>query len=280
MPVEQCDNLSFWACTKAVIGLALPTGWIRICQLVFGSDGSIYIGWPDFRPTDGILSLVRLDQNGATAKTVEFLREGKVTSHLVKYSHHPSGRVHFSQSGKVRTEIYRQARFPLDGPIGRMLEVCANRPADGFDVVKKAKRGRPHLLFQCRASPSAITLLFEWRRKADVAKWNGGKALGPKAKLFHKPSGAECSAFFVGQPRSLPFQDHVLVVTFRKSPSFVGIEGPAVVLRGGADSDEVPRPGDLAPPSEFLAAFYPVNNRPALEKTVGSIDLAPGPTAV
>lgn len=279
MPIEQTGHLKYWASKKTIIGLALPSGWIRLCHVLFGSDGSIYVDWPDFRITDGILSVVRLDDHGRTSNTVEFLGQGKVTSHLVKFSHHPDGRVHFSQTKKVRPQVFRNARFPLNGPIGRLLEVSANRPVDGFQVRREARRGKPHLLFRYRTDPASVVLVFEWRRKSDVSSWNQGAPLGPKAQLFHKASKSECPAFFVGQPTGSPFHDHVLVVTCRTAGPFQGVDGPAIVLRGGADSDEVARSGDRPPPSEFLAALYPIRDRSALQALIGTVDLVV-PTAV
>lgn len=34
---------------------------------------------------------------------------GKVTSHKVKYSHHPDGRTHFSQDGKIFTKVIKSS---------------------------------------------------------------------------------------------------------------------------------------------------------------------------
>jgi hypothetical protein len=74
------------------------------------------VAFPDSRPSDGVLSVVRLAPGGETARIVNYMEEGKATSHLVKYSHHPSGRVQFSQDGKVLTKIRRDAEFPLGEP--------------------------------------------------------------------------------------------------------------------------------------------------------------------
>lgn len=263
-----------------MIGLALPSGWIYVCQVIFHKDGSIFLQCPYFRESDGIASLVRLGADGATRRTVEFLEEGKVTSHLVKYAHHPNGRVHFSQDGKVRTEIRRDARFSLDGPIGRILEIDANRPAEGFKALTTKRKGRPHLLFNYSKEPEAIRLTFQWRRKKDVASWSRphGAPLGPKAELVHTVSGAKSAAFFLGQPVGLPFQNHLLVITCDSHRGFTGTDKPMLILRGGADSDEVKVPGGAPEPSEFLAAMYPISDRTELEAAVGTIDFRPVPT--
>jgi hypothetical protein len=249
---------------------------VRVCQVIFHKDGSVFVTFPDFRFTDGILSVVRLRPDGETADAVDFMKEGKVTSHLVKYAHHPHGRVHFSQDGKVFTKIVRNAQFRLGDQIGRLLELRASWPRDGFAVTKKAKRGKPHLMFGFgNGHPAGLVLVFHWRRKSDVETWGGGTAVGPKERIAHRVSQERSPAFFLGQPSKLPFQEHVLVITCNEAPAFKRIEGPAIVLRGGADSDEVGEPGAKAPPTEFLAAMYPVEKRAELEAIIGTIDFQP-----
>ncbi|MCC7186619.1 MAG: hypothetical protein IT185_10285 [Acidobacteria bacterium] len=278
MPVERSGNLSYWSVKKAVVGVVVDTGWIRLCQVIFHTDGSVFVAFPDFKVADGILTVVRLLPDGNTARTIDFLREGKVTSHLVKYSHRPDGGVHFSQDRKVFTRIRRDARFRLGDQIGRILELRANRPREGFLVSKKAMRGKPHLMFGFSGDrPAALSLVFHWRRKSDVNEWNSGAPLGPKARIVHRVSNETSPAFFVGQPFELPFQDHVLVITCNETAAFRGIESPAIILRGGADSDAVSRPGLPSPPSEFLAAMYPVGNRAELAEIIGTIDFQDNP---
>lgn len=281
MPIDRYRNLSYWAAKVSVVGLALPSRWIYVCQVIFHKDGSIFLQWPYFRDSDGIASLVRLAADGTTRRTVEFLEEGKVTSHLVKYAHHANGRVHFSQDGKVRTEIRRDAKFPLDGPIGRIMQIDANYPAEGFKGLTTLRKGRPHLLFNYPSKPpEAVRLTFHWRRKKDVASWSrpSGAPLGPKAELVHAVSGLKCAAFFLGPPAGLPLQNHLLVITCDSFPAFTGTGKPMLILRGGADSDEVKVPGDEPEPTEFLAAMYPVEDRAELEAVVGTIDFNPAPT--
>lgn len=58
---------------------------------------------------------------------------GKVTSHLVKYSHHSSGLALFSQTGKVRSEIRRQS-VALDRQEGHLFSVLIN----GLQAFKRA----------------------------------------------------------------------------------------------------------------------------------------------
>jgi hypothetical protein len=62
---------------------------------------------------------------------------GKVTSHLVKYSHHPDGRAHFSQDGKILTAIKRQS-IALDRQNGHMFTLYI-QGLHALDVARTAK---------------------------------------------------------------------------------------------------------------------------------------------
>ena len=81
----------------------------RVAKIEFGADGSIYIFFPGFIDTSGIAccAVMRAGVSGQT--NLDLKDNGRVTNHLVKYAHHSDGRAHFSQTGKVRTEIRRQS---------------------------------------------------------------------------------------------------------------------------------------------------------------------------
>lgn len=277
----QHENLTYWSAKECVIGLATPLSWLYVCHIRFHrKDGSILVQWPYFRDRSGVATVVRLEADGSSRRTIRFIDEGKVTSHLVKYSHHPDGHVHFSQDGKVRTEIRRAADFPLDGPIGKLFELHAFRPAAGFLPLNRAnmKKGRPHLLFNYSNSiPIAVKITGTWRRKVEIANWSrpARSRLGPRAQLHSVATGMSVSAFFVGQADSYPLQDHLLVVSCETVKAPTGIEDATLLFLCGADADEVARPGDPAPPSEYLAAMYPVQDREGLERVIGTIDYTP-----
>ena len=190
------------------------------------------------------------------------------------------GRVHFSQDRKVRTEIRRHADFRLDGPIGKLFQLHAFFPAGGFLPLDASnmREGRPHLVFNYpKEIPSAVRIAAEWRRKTDVASWGDppGTPLGPKARLQSKVTGGRGGAYFFGQPDGYPLQEHLLVITCDRVDAPTGVEKPMIIFTGGADADEVKRTGDVAPPSEYLAAMYPVADREAMERVLGTIDFAP-----
>jgi hypothetical protein len=274
----QQGNLTYWAARQAVVAIASPLAVVYVCQLMFNrKDGGIFVQFPHFRHHDGIATVVRLERDGAGKRTIQFLDEGKVTSHLVKYSHHPDGRVHFSQDRKVRTEIKRQAAFPLDGPIGTLFQLNAFYPVGGFLSLDESnlRRGRPHLIFNYKKTvPEAVRITGKWYRKEHVASWSrpAGAPIGPKAELHGTVTGGRAPAYFLGQPPGFPLQDHLLVVICERVQTPSGVDRPTVIFMGGSDSDEVERSGDPARPSEYLSAMYPVDDPARAKALVGTID--------
>jgi hypothetical protein len=97
----------------------------KVFQVFFGPDGSLYVTFPYFKRRAGILAAATIPGNGHTTSQVNLQVGGKITSHLVKYSRHPDGRAHFSQHGKIRTEIKRQA-IALNTQWGHIFSVIVH----------------------------------------------------------------------------------------------------------------------------------------------------------
>ncbi len=89
-------------------------------QVGFDKDGTLYVHFPYFQHRIGILSSSEIPATGERKADVSLEDGGKVTSHRVKYSHHPDGRAHFSQDGKILTAIKRQS-ISLDTQNGHMF---------------------------------------------------------------------------------------------------------------------------------------------------------------
>src|SRR3954463_1182243 len=122
--ISHSWRLRFITHPKAVVTVETSQGIYQICHLMFAKDGSIFVQFPYFKHTTGLVSKISFEPTLISPTRFDLKDGGKVSSHLVKYSHHPDGRVHFSQDGKVRTEIQRTS-FRLDGPIGRIFQMSA-----------------------------------------------------------------------------------------------------------------------------------------------------------
>src|SRR6266481_8893375 len=80
----------------------------RVAKVKFQkSDGSILVMFPSFRHTEGLVCRLTM-MAGVQTESYGLAEHGKVAGHLVKYSHHPDGKAHFSQDGLVRTEIKKE----------------------------------------------------------------------------------------------------------------------------------------------------------------------------
>ena len=92
----------------------------KVMQIMFSKkDGSVFINFPYYKFSQGLVSLVTFSGNIKLPTSLNLVPGGKVTSHLVKYSHHPDGRAHFSQDGRVRTKVKKKAiaLFKAEGHI-------------------------------------------------------------------------------------------------------------------------------------------------------------------
>jgi hypothetical protein len=108
-------------------------------QIGFDKDGSLFIHFPYFQHRTGILSSSEIPATGERKADVNIEHGGKVTSHRVKYSHHPDGRAHFSQDQKIFTAIKRQS-LALDTQNGHMFTLYV-QGLHALDVAKTAKDG-------------------------------------------------------------------------------------------------------------------------------------------
>src|ERR1700676_4393613 len=95
---------------------------MKVFQVFFGADGSLFVSFPYFHHRIGLLSSCFIPATGTRQAQVNLEQGGKVTSHLVKYSHHADGRAHFSQTGKIVTAIKRQS-IALEKQHGHMFSL-------------------------------------------------------------------------------------------------------------------------------------------------------------
>jgi hypothetical protein len=118
----QAQNVDAIRAERVVCAVRAGQLRVKAFQVVFHKDGSFFISFPYFRHRTGILSISSIPANGLRESQVNLEHGGKVTSHLVKYSHHVDGRAHFSQDGKVFTAIKRQS-ISLDNQHGHIFSL-------------------------------------------------------------------------------------------------------------------------------------------------------------
>lgn len=271
--IASYGKLRYVAASKATLTVATPLGHHRIAHVVFSHDG-IFIQFPYFLNQNGIVSRVEF-RLGVGPHKLKLDEYGKVTSHLVKLSHHTSGRAHFSQDGKVRTEVRRQS-FRLDSSIGPVFQLFAFR-LGGFGVLDPArlKQDRAYIQF---ASPDSslvgVNLQGEWRRKREIeANVQAAEPLGPNASVVHRKTGVTSQVFFLSPPSPHPLDTHVMMLACSKADPPNDVEKPLVILLGGWDPGETPEGEPAATQTGCLVCLYPIASPEALSRRIGSIDL-------
>lgn len=112
----------------------------KIFQIAFSkSDGSIFVTLPYYKHGHGRLGQVTLSPALTYPGKLTVGSNFPVTSHYVKYTHHPSGRAHFSLSGKVRTEVGKRS-VPLKEASGHLFTLMVQGFRE-FDHVKPTEKG-------------------------------------------------------------------------------------------------------------------------------------------
>src|SRR5213593_1534618 len=101
-------ELKAYGADRVVIGVRNSSIHKKIFQINFKSkDGSLFVSVPYANLGVGRVGVVECPPGDPNA--LLFGDNALVTTHAVKYSHHPDGQAHFSQDGKVFTRIRRKA---------------------------------------------------------------------------------------------------------------------------------------------------------------------------
>jgi hypothetical protein len=105
---------------RIVCAVTVGGGCYKVAQIVFQKrDGSVFVTFPYYEHSNGLVSYAKL---AAHSSQLDLKPGGKVTSHLVKYAHHPDGEAPFSQCGKVLTQV-RKTAVRLDEAGGHLFTV-------------------------------------------------------------------------------------------------------------------------------------------------------------
>ena len=236
-------------------------------------DGSIFVNFPYYRHTNGLVSLV-VWPAGQPLTTLSFEPGGKVSSHLVKYSHHPDGRAHFSQDGRVRTLIKKQAT-PLPDIEGHLFTIHV-QGLHGFDAVTDAEA-------TASPSPKRHAVNFDFGQEdPDSVKFVGRlhsdrwlerrttRGIVQPIMPLVAPDGAVRNGFICSTLIGAPGETRCLVITCEPlSRLDVGRESSLVFI-GGFDSK--PAMDDTSRAVSFLAFSYPAQDVEDLRSRLGSID--------
>ena len=279
IPVVNClswekGEIRRFQAKRFVFAVQLKNRRHKIFQIVFGkSDGSIYVTFPYFDIAEGIVSIGTIPASLNTAK-VNLESGGKVTSKRVKYTHHPDGEVHFSQTGKVLTSIRRKS-LPLERADGHLFSVQA-QGFSHFETVSaqdedRPKMGRTVLNFKFDQSElEAIKMIARWYKAPSLMERTDSRFFGPIA-YGQTPDGRIIPTFLIGAPSGWPMDKHVLLLSCEAIPQLDNQSENALIFIGGFDPPE--KFNDIMQPASFLCVSYPAANYEELIQRIGTIDI-------
>lgn len=241
---------------------------VKAFQIVFHKDGSFFTSFPYFRHRTGLLSMSSISANGSRESQVNLEHGGKVTSHLVKYSHHVDGRAHFSQDGKVFTAIKRQS-IALDKQHGHIFSLLiqglsALEPAR--DDLQSTKRATIEFAME---PPKAIKFVGRWLDVNAMRFSSPTPTIGPIVPGLD-PDGNRSDQIFTASP--FANAHHVLAISCIPIPS-LGADPEMFMFYGGFSATDVMT--DPTKEAGFLAFLYPVVEAEILRERLGSVDFLP-----
>jgi hypothetical protein len=267
----QARNVDAIRCERIVCVIRAGHLHVKAFQVLFGNDGSLFITFPYFRHRTGLLSASTIPVTGVRQSDVNLEHGGKVTSHLVKYSHHPDGCAHFSQTGKIVTAVKRQS-IPLDKQDGHIFSLLIQglNALEIVDPVRDTRFSpkRTSIEFAMEL-PEAVKFVGRWLDVNSMRFSNPAPTIGPTVTM-HDPDGVRTESIFVASPHA--GARHVLAISCVPIAK-LSAEPEMFVFYGGFDAREVMT--DPLKEAGFLAFLYPVSEAEKLKGRIGSVDYIP-----
>ena len=258
---------------RTVVTVLANVGRYKVFQIFFGRDGSLFVTFPYFSHRTGILAAATIPGNGQTTSQVNLQLGGKIASHLVKYSHHPDGRAHFSQHGKVRTEIKRQS-VALSRQHGHIFSLLVqglsafDKADDAKDVGGSPKRTALTFQITGSAEPEAIKFVGRWLDVSMMSASDSSAIIGPTV-LTQDSAGNQRNGVLLASPYDQN-PHHVLCITSQPMAR-LGPDPEVMCFYGGYAPREVM--DDTTKDAGFLGFLYPAADADQLKLRLGTIDL-------
>ena len=199
--------------------------------------------------------------------TLDLAENGRVTAHLVKYAHHPDGEAHFSQDGKVKTEVRRKS-VPLVQQRGHLFTIQAQN-IESFQLLPAPRKEQLTLELPDNMRALKIT---GWRHQFSELKLPEGVIPTGPPKGIQTSDGITRVGLFVAPPEGEPFDDFVLFLAVEEIPWLSEDKAPHLIFLGGFDRTSVAL--NHTEDTEFLAFAYPCSDFETLRERIGCIDLS------
>jgi hypothetical protein len=254
--------------------MTLLGGRFKLIQVSFArGDGSVFVSFPYYRARAGIVSRVALRSNNTA---VDLKPRGKVTSHLVKYSHHPDGRAHFSQDRKVFTHVSRRA-VPLDEVGGHLFTAHVTgfeqfEPLSAIDAAKSPATNRTVLNFAFGLErPPGIKIVGRLHT-AESLRIDRIPPQEPGPIWTVDAAGGHRQVFLVAPPVGRIGSQRIIMLSAEPWLGSDSPDRPHLSFIGGFDRPAVVL--DRSQRSELLALAYPLDDADELRRQLGSIDFS------
>jgi len=252
----------------------------KVLQIVFGQkDGSLFVNFPYYQHSEGLVSVATLAGGKGHKMEISLVPGGKVTSHMVKYSHHPDGMSLFSQTGRVLSAV-RKKSIPLAQQEGHIF-TTQFQYLKAFEVADKIKdqdkydpkRSVINFSFGDK-EPEAIKIVGRWYTLKEllsriVVRDGKTRIFGPKVPC-RTDAGKMYIGFLLSPTMGNPMDKFALLLTCEAVPKLNQLEQTCLTFIGGFDPPYIIN--NLEVDTTMLALSYPASNYDELRKSLGSID--------
>jgi len=250
------DGLRVFRSEKFIVVLRAGNYRSKVLQIIFPKNGSIFVDFPFFAHTNGLVSLMTHQANIKPPANISMLEGGKVTSHLVKFSYHPDGNAHFSQDGKVLTKV-RKLCPPIDKVEHLFTAQFQGLGSYGQFDPSKEKISQPQertfieALFKGK-QPAAIKIvgMLYSRKTLRQKKITTGYLSGPTGETID-PKGNKHSVCICSSPEGTANQDLNLLIECEVIPKVDKSSKTALIFIGGFDESKITN--DPTKETTFLA---------------------------
>jgi hypothetical protein len=275
--VVQSGRVKCLETAEATLTLDAPGDSRQLCQIRFGADGSFYLSFPYFHVTEGLLARATYKVGEARSR-LDLFRDGVLTSHLVKFVHHRSGLVQFSQTDKIISSCRAQSAPLMDVRGSRFLFQLNAYGLRGFKPLDSSKRRkRLYIGFRTGSSQEALTVTAEWIERTWLESQVNDLAsvVGPNVDVYKKSLGGTFKAVLVRPP--IDVGDRMLMLSSGRVSELDGLNEPYLMLMAGWHEIPLTSEGhDMG----LLVAAYPASVKPAARNRLRSVDLAASPETV
>lgn len=267
----------------------------KIFRLIYDKDGDIYIS-PYFSEPNGIVSVCQY-RKGDDQIFLE--REGKVTSHLVKFSYHKSGEVLFSTRTQRVLPLVRRQAVPLHLVDHHFVTIKLQGLEGGFEETSapttESQISSKDQIFTFGVNPEdckpykAFKIGFYYRileslgdnigrspSRSGIEFVDNKVSVGPTTMLMNRKTRTGKNVVLTAPPpKGFALSNKVMMITCEKIPQLSKEDKSAFTMVGGFNSLQDITSGRK--PNEFLALIYPLSEkhkrRKDLKEMIGSIDM-------